>query len=63
MVKQKVEIVLKCVAVQETKRYVKYRLPDELFEDEEPAVLFSGRHIYILKGDENAGVKQVVLSW
>ena len=55
------KIVLECAAVNETKRYLKYRLPAELFEDEEPEVLFSGRHIYLLKGNENATVKQVVI--
>lgn len=30
---------------------------------EPPVVMFSGKHIYISKGNENAGVKGVVVSW
>jgi len=62
VIKKSEEIALKCKAVQETKRYMKYKLPDELFEDEEPVVLFSGKHIYVHKGDKTDSVKQIVLS-
>lgn len=57
------KIVLKCEAVNATKRYLKYRLPGELFDDEEPIALFSGRHIYVLKGegDDDKSVKEVVI--
>lgn len=61
MVKQNEKIVLECKAVPATKRYLKYRLPDELFEDEEPDVLFSRKHVYVRKGDEGDKVKQVVV--
>jgi len=61
MVKQNEKIVLECKAVPATKRYLKYRLPDELFEDEEPDVMFSGKHVYVRKGDEGDKVKQVVV--
>lgn len=61
MVKKNGKLVLECIATPETKRYLKYRLPDELFEDEEPVVLFASKHIYLHKGDEGEGVKQIVL--
>lgn len=53
------KVVLKCVGVHETKRYLKYELPGELFVDEEPIVLFSSRHIYWLKDDDASGVKEI----
>lgn len=61
MIRKNGKMILECKAVNETKRYLKYKLPVELFEDEEPEVLFSGRHVYLLKGDDNASVKQVVI--
>ena len=61
MVKKVKKLELKCVAVHETRRYRKYKLPSELFDDEEPVVLFSGRHVYLHKGNEGDGVKQVVI--
>ena len=60
MVKNDKEVVLKCVGVQPTKRYLKYKLPAELFDDEEPEFLFSGRHIYVLKSGENGDCERVV---
>lgn len=54
---------LVCSAVQETMRYRKYKLPEELFEDEEPVVMFSGKHIYVLKGEEAEKVKRIVVCW
>lgn len=59
MVKTKGKVVLECKAVPETKRYLKYRLPDELFEDEEPIILLSGKHVYLLKNDDVASVKKI----
>ena len=61
MVKKGKELELECVAVHETKRYRKYKLPSELFDDEEAVVLFSGKHIYVHKGDEGEGVEQIVI--
>lgn len=55
------KLVLKCEVTTPTKRYLKYRMPPELFEDEEPLVMFSGRHVYLNKGAEGDGVKQVVI--
>lgn len=55
------KIVLKCEAVPVTRGYLKYRLPGEVFEDEEPDVLFSGRHIHVRKGDDNKAVKEIVV--
>lgn len=54
---------LRCEVLADTKRYRKFKLPVELWEDEEPVVLFSGRHMYLLKGEENQGVKKVVVYW
>jgi hypothetical protein len=61
MVKKAEQIVLKLVAVVATRRYLKYRLPDELFEDEEPVLLLSGRHVYVHKNREGGEVQQIVL--
>jgi hypothetical protein len=61
MVKKNEKLVLKCEAAVATRRYLKYKLPGELFEDEEPVVLFSGRHVYLHKGDGGDGVKQIVI--
>ena len=59
LVKKGGKLVLSCTSVPATKRYFKYRLPDELFEDEEPVVLLSGKHIYLHKGDEGNGIKKI----
>jgi hypothetical protein len=53
--------VLECVAVVPTKRYLKYKLPESLFEDEEPEVLFSTRHVYVLKAEAGDKVREIVL--
>ena len=55
------KLVLKCKATTPTKRYLKYSMPPELFEDEEPFVMFSGRHVYLNKGAEGDVVKRVVI--
>ena len=61
MVKENGRLMLECKEVHETKRYRKYKFPEELFEDEERVVMFSGKHVYLHKGDDGDGVKEVVI--
>lgn len=61
MIKKDGKLVLECEGVVQTKRYMKFRLPEELFEDEESVVLFSGRYVYLHKGDDGEGIEEVVM--
>ncbi|HUW46866.1 MAG TPA: hypothetical protein VMW50_13890 [Dehalococcoidia bacterium] len=57
-------LTLLCASPIETKRYVKYRLPAELSDDEEPVVLFAGKHVYLHKVSDGGDViTKIVLNF
>jgi hypothetical protein len=60
MEKRDKKMVFSCALVGMTKKYMKYQLPEEVRDFENGVVLFSGKSIYVGKGESVEEIELVL---